>query len=183
MLLCLGCAFFTMLSAVLAGESNPDKGRVASNIVQGIGFLGAGIILHARDRVVGLTSAATVFVIAAIGMACGAGLYLEASLATVIALLALTLVGYWEGHSGWKKYPLVYEVRGDNQNRIYVAILSVLDRAGERLNVIGRDSVGMLERVTFTVNANQAKHQLLLTELKASDAADQVVAFRDVEAE
>jgi len=49
--------------------------------------------------------------------------------------------------------------------------------------VIGRDSVGMLERVTFTVNANQAKHQLLLTELKASDAADQVVAFRDVEAE
>lgn len=183
MLLCLGCAFFTMLSAVLAGESNPDKGRVASNIVQGIGFLGAGIILHARDRIVGLTSAATVFVIAAIGMACGAGLYLEASLATVIVLVALTLVGYWEGHSGWKKYPLIYEVRGDNQNHIYVAILSVLDRAGERLNVIDRDSAGMLERVTFIISANRAKHQHLLAELKASDAAGEVVAFRDVEAE
>src|SRR5487761_1983029 len=46
MLICMGCAFFTLLSAVLAGASNPDKGRVASNIVQGIGFLGAGLILH-----------------------------------------------------------------------------------------------------------------------------------------
>ena len=88
MLLCLGCAFFTLLSAVLAGEGNPDKGRVASNIVQGIGFLGAGLILHTRDRVVGLTSAATVFVIASIGMACGAGLYIEAVLATGIVLFA-----------------------------------------------------------------------------------------------
>src|ERR1700730_409653 len=94
MLLCLGCAFFTLLSAVLAGEGNPDKGRVASNIVQGIGFLGAGFILHTRDRVVGLTSAATVFVIASIGMACGAGLYIEAVLATAITLFALTAVGY-----------------------------------------------------------------------------------------
>ena len=42
MLICMGCAFFTLLSAVLAGHDNPDKGRVAANIVQGIGFLGAG---------------------------------------------------------------------------------------------------------------------------------------------
>src|SRR5258707_6387313 len=93
LLICMGCAFFTLLSAVLAGDGNPDKGRVAANIVQGIGFLGAGIILHTRDRVVGLTSAATVFVIASIGMACGAGLYIEAALATAIVLFALTVVG------------------------------------------------------------------------------------------
>lgn len=183
MLLCLGCALFTILSALLAGEGNPDKSRIASNIVQGIGFLGAGIILHTRDRVVGLTSAATVFVIAAIGMACGAGLYLEATLATVITLLALTLIGYMEGHSGWKRYPLLYEVRGDNQNRMYIAILSVLDRAGEHLNVINRESVGTLERVTFVISANRTRHAHLLAELRASDAADRVVAFPDVEAE
>ncbi len=119
MLLCLGCAFFTLLSAVLAGEGNPDKGRVASNIVQGIGFLGAGLILHTRDRVVGLTSAATVFVIASIGMACGAGLYIEAVLATGIVLFALTFIGYLESQIGWKRYPLMYEVRGSDQNKIY----------------------------------------------------------------
>ena len=74
LLICMGSAFFTLLSAVLAGDANPDKGRVASNIVQGIGFLGAGLILHNRSRVSGLTSAASVFVVASIGMACGAGL-------------------------------------------------------------------------------------------------------------
>jgi len=67
LLICMGCAFFTLLSAVLAGDANPDKGRVASNIVQGIGFLGAGLILHNRSRVSGLTSAASVFVVASIG--------------------------------------------------------------------------------------------------------------------
>jgi putative Mg2+ transporter-C (MgtC) family protein len=183
MLLCLGCAFFTLLSAVLAGEGNPDKGRVASNIVQGIGFLGAGLILHTRDRVVGLTSAATVFVIASIGMACGAGLYIEAVLATAITLFALTFIGYMESRIGWKRYPLMYEVRGTDQTRIYRAILSVLDRAGERLNVVERDSVAMLERVTFVVKANKKMHTRLLSDLRASDATDQVVAFRDVEAE
>ncbi|HEY6414100.1 MAG TPA: MgtC/SapB family protein [Edaphobacter sp.] len=183
MLLCLGCAFFTLLSAVLAGEGNPDKGRVASNIVQGIGFLGAGLILHTRDRVVGLTSAATVFVIASIGMACGAGLYIEAVLATAITLFSLTFIGYLESCIGWKRYPLMYEVRGSDQNRIYRAILSVLDRAGERLNVVERDSVAMLERVTFVIKANQKTHVRLLADLRASDATDQVVAFRDVEAE
>ena len=183
MLLCLGCAFFTLLSAVLAGEGNPDKGRVASNIVQGIGFLGAGLILHTRDRVVGLTSAATVFVIASIGMACGAGLYIEAVLATAITLFALTFIGYMESSIGWKRYPLMYEVRGTDQTRIYRAVLSVLDRAGERLNVVERDSVAMLERVTFVVKANKKMHTRLLSDLRASDATDQVVAFRDVEAE
>jgi putative Mg2+ transporter-C (MgtC) family protein len=183
MLLCLGCAFFTLLSAVLAGDGNPDKGRVASNIVQGIGFLGAGLILHTRDRVVGLTSAATVFVIASIGMACGAGLYIEAALATVITLVSLTFVGYLESRIGWKSYPLLYEVRGSDQNRIYVGILSVLDREGERLNIIDRDSMAMLERVTFVIKANKERHSRLLAELQASNATDQVVAFRDVEAE
>jgi putative Mg2+ transporter-C (MgtC) family protein len=183
MLLCLGCAFFTLLSAVLAGEGNPDKGRVASNIVQGIGFLGAGLILHTRDRVVGLTSAATVFVIASIGMACGAGLYIEAVLATAITLFSLTFIGYLESRIGWKRYPLMYEVRGSDQNRIYRAILSVLDRAGERLNVVERDSLAQLERVTFVIKANPKTHARLLADLRASDATDQVVAFRDVEAE
>lgn len=183
MLLCLGCAFFTLLSAVLAGEGNPDKGRVASNIVQGIGFLGAGLILHTRDRVVGLTSAATVFVVASIGMACGAGLYIEAVLATAITLFSLVFIGYLESRIGWQRYPLMYEVRGNDQNKIYRAILSVLDRAGERLNVVERDSVAQLERVTFVVKANKKMHMKLLEELRASDATDQVVAFRDVEAE
>jgi putative Mg2+ transporter-C (MgtC) family protein len=183
MLICLGCAFFTMLSAVLAGDGNPDKGRVASNIVQGIGFLGAGLILHSRNRVLGLTSAATVFVVASIGMACGAGLYLEAALATGITLIALQFIGLLEGRLGWKRYPLVYEVRGQDEGTMLTSALKVMDAMGERLCVIERDSIASLKRVVFQVTAEQRKHERLLAQLKASDVTDTVVVFRDLEEE
>jgi putative Mg2+ transporter-C (MgtC) family protein len=156
---------------------------VAANIVQGIGFLGAGIILHTRFRVVGLTSAATVFVVASIGMACGAGLYLEAVLATLITLIALALIGYLESIAGWKQYSMLYEVRGDDAKRIYASVLSVLDRMGIRLKIQERDNVGGLELVTFAVSATDKRHAQLLRELRESAKADHVAVFRDTEEE
>ena len=181
LLVCMGCAFFTLLSANLAGENNPDKGRVASNIVQGVGFLGAGLILHTRSRVLGLTSAATIFVVAAIGMACGAGLYLEAALATGIVVLALRVIGVMESKLPWKQYVLLYEVRGADQSMIYPAILSVLDKAGLRMNIVERDSFASLERVTFSIAANRNRHAQLLNALRASDRTDKVMAFEDTD--
>jgi putative Mg2+ transporter-C (MgtC) family protein len=183
MLICMGCAFFTLLSAVLAGEGNPDKGRVAANIVQGIGFLGAGLILHTRNRVMGLTSAASVFAVASIGMACGAGLYLEALLATVIVVVSLQMIGMVETKLGWKRYPLLYEMRGTDQMKMYAAIMTVLDPCGIRLNVIEKETVADLERVTFMVNADRKRHAMLLASLRAAHAADVVVAFHDEEEE
>ncbi len=105
MLICVGAALFTFMSAALAGDLTPDKSRVASNIVQGVGFLGAGLILHTKSRVVGLTSAATVFVVAAIGMTCGAGLYLGALVATVVVLLSLQTVGFLRISLGGNAFP------------------------------------------------------------------------------
>ncbi len=112
LLICMGAAFFTLLSAVLAGENSTNKGQVASNIVQGIGFLGAGLILHNRSRISGLTSAASVWVVASIGMACGAGLFAAAVAATAIVIIALELVGFLERRASIKIYSLVYEARG-----------------------------------------------------------------------
>ncbi|MEG9434648.1 MgtC/SapB family protein [Edaphobacter sp. HDX4] len=183
LLLCLGCAFFTLLSAVLAGDSNPDKGRVAANIVQGIGFLGAGIILHTRDRVLGLTSAATVFVVASIGMACGAGLYLEAVMAAVVTLLSLAVVGYVESKAGWKHVTMLYEVRGSDRKAMYVSVLSVLDRLGIPLKVSEREAAGDFERLTFAVPATRRRHVELLRDLRSSGATEHVVVFRDPEEE
>ena len=183
MLICLGCAFFTLLSAVLAGDTNPDKGRVASNIVQGIGFLGAGLILHNKNRVLGLTSAATVFVVASIGMACGAGLYIPALLATMIVLVALQAVGLLESRIGWKLYPLVYEVRGTSQDEIMMCILRVMDRIGRRLATFEKDTIGSVQRVMFHVTATQKVHDRLLVDLRASASSDQVLVFRDTDEE
>jgi putative Mg2+ transporter-C (MgtC) family protein len=181
MLLCMGCALFTVLSVVLAGPETADKSRVASNIVQGIGFLGAGLILHTRSRVLGLTSAATVFVVAAIGMACGAGLYLEAAISTAIVLIALRFVGVMETRAGWKRFPMLYEVRGSNENEMFAAILAVLDREHLRLNIIEQEKLGEQKRITFSLSAGSTRHKQLLAELLASDATDKVVAFDDEE--
>lgn len=183
MMICLGCAFFTLLSIVIAGEGSPNRGQIAANIVQGIGFLGAGLILHTRSRVLGLTSAATVFVVASIGMACGAGLYLPALLATVIVLLAQTLMRVLEMHLDWKQYPLLYEVRGEDIAATYTAIFAVLDKAGIRLNIVDRDTAAPLTRITFLITSNRSTHHRLLTELRTSDATDQVLSFRDPDEE
>ena len=207
MLICMGAALFTVLSPVLAGSSATNGGQVASNIVQGIGFLGAGIILHAKSRVLGLTSAATVWVIASVGMACGAGLYFVAAFATAILLAALLLVGALEGRLGWKQYPMLYEVRADvgsmlskdvvgaeraqalaevseaARRRMYAAVMKVLDAENIRLNVLERENMAGMERMTFALNATRAVHARLLSELRASDATDQVIGFRDTEDE
>ena len=133
LLICMGAAFFTLLSAVLAGDGSPNKGQVASNIVQGIGFLGAGLIIHNRSRISGLTSAASVWVVASIGMACGAGLLAAAAVATVIVIIALELVGFLERRASIKIYSLIYEARGADQTAMLRSILDAMDKAGERL--------------------------------------------------
>ena len=181
MLICMGAALFTMLSPVLAGDIGTNKGQVASNIVQGIGFLGAGLILHTRNRVLGLTSAATVWVVAAVGMACGAGLYLVAAISTLIVYVALKFMGLFESRSGWKHVPVLYEVRGTDEKTMFAGILAVLDRENLRLNLVGQEKLGEFVRVTFTVSASSARHKGLLAELTASNAGDKVVAFRDEE--
>lgn len=177
MMVCLGAALFTVLSAVLGSSGN--RGQVASNIVQGIGFLGAGLILHTRNRTLGMTSAATIWVVAAIGMACGAGLYLEALVATIIVYCALQFIGVLEEKSRWKRFVMLYEVRGDNDERMFGAVLKVLDATKLRLNIIERDTLGKVERVTFAVAATHQVHYRILNELQASDATDSVRAFRD----
>jgi len=181
LLICLGCAFFTLLSAYLAGEANPDKGRVASNIVQGIGFLGAGLILHNRNRISGLTSAATVFVVASIGMACGAGLFAPAAVATVIVIVALEFVGILERRASIKIYPLVYEARGADPTAMLQSILDAMDKAGERLTDYQPDSIGALQRISFTVTSTKRQHERLKTQLLAEPAINALLNFRDPE--
>jgi putative Mg2+ transporter-C (MgtC) family protein len=94
-LICIGSVLYTHLSIAMAG-SNVDPTRVAGQIVTGVGFIGAGTILHARGAVVGLTSAATIWVVAAIGVALGSGFYLEGVGTTVIVLAVLAGLGRME---------------------------------------------------------------------------------------
>jgi len=181
LLICMGSAFFTLLSAVLAGDGNPDKGRVASNIVQGIGFLGAGLILHNRSRVSGLTSAASVFVVASIGMACGAGLYAAAAVAALIVIVALEAVGFIERRANLKMYPLMYEARGSDETEMLQSILDAMDTAGERLTGVERDNIGELQRLSFPLTATKKQHERVRGNLLGDPAIDALLTFRDPE--
>src|SRR5688572_19631756 len=95
LLICLGAALITEVSYFVSqgGGANADPGRIAAQIVSGIGFLGAGSILHSRGGVTGLTTAATLWVVAAIGMAVGARAYLAAIVVTSLVMLALMVLG------------------------------------------------------------------------------------------
>src|SRR5229473_5182975 len=95
--ICLGAAMFTLLSDQLAGAHTGDHTRIAAQIIPGIGFIGAGSILHARgDLVNGITSAATLFVVASVGMAVGGGFYVMAIFTTILILGVLSLLGFFE---------------------------------------------------------------------------------------
>jgi putative Mg2+ transporter-C (MgtC) family protein len=88
LLVCMGAALFTVIS-IYAFGGPADPSRVAAGVVVGIGFLGAGTILRQERGVAGLTTAATVWAVAAIGVAIGAGLYVVAAVAAVIIPIAL----------------------------------------------------------------------------------------------
>jgi putative Mg2+ transporter-C (MgtC) family protein len=182
-LICFGAAMFTFLSAIIAGEGSANRGQIASNIVQGIGFLGAGLILHNRDRVSGLTSAATVWAVASIGMACGAGLYVPALFATVLVIVVLELVRLLEYNANLKLYAVTYEARGADAQQISLEILSVMDREQRRVDDLQNQPVGGLQRLSLSIMGNRRMHRRLLAELKACPSVSEIRAFRDPEDE
>jgi putative Mg2+ transporter-C (MgtC) family protein len=96
MLICVGSTLFMTVSMKF-GAISGDYTRIAAQIITGIGFLGAGAVLHSHGFVLGLTTAATVWVVAGVGMSIGAGFYSTAVFATALSIGTLTLMGYIEG--------------------------------------------------------------------------------------
>jgi putative Mg2+ transporter-C (MgtC) family protein len=106
-LVALGSAAFCVIMVELLHVAQPgpnarpiDAGRVLAGIIGAIGFLGAGAIIQDRDRVLGATTGAGIWVVGAIGMACGFGFYLQAAMVTLLALFVLTVLGFVERSGG-----------------------------------------------------------------------------------
>jgi len=93
LLICLGASVFTIISREMATGSEGTVTRIAAQIVTGVGFLGAGAIIQDRRGVHGLTTAATIWLVASIGMACGAQFYKLAIVSSLIAILTLIGLG------------------------------------------------------------------------------------------
>lgn len=94
MMIAIGACLFTILSYMgFAGsEGSQDPTRIASQIVIGVGFLGGGVLLKGHKEIIGLTTAANIWIVAAIGMAVGAGMEKLAIFATIIAIVILSFL-------------------------------------------------------------------------------------------
>jgi putative Mg2+ transporter-C (MgtC) family protein len=92
-LVCLGSSIFTIVSIMMSQSSSAvDPSRIAAGVVTGIGFIGAGAIFQSGGNVMGLTTAASIWVAAAIGVAAGAGLYEVATFSTLLSLIVIQLL-------------------------------------------------------------------------------------------
>ena len=158
---------FTVLSDRLAMQYGGDHTRIAAQIIPGIGFIGAGSILHSRGNVQGLTSAATLFVVASIGMACGGGLYLVAAFATMLLVIALNALGMIESKLGWKPMMMTYEAQGETAEIVLENVNYVMERENLQTQWIQVGKLNGMVRLVFAVEAFQSQHKMLMDALRA----------------
>jgi len=172
-LICFGAAMFTLLSDRLASGFGGDHTRIAAQIIPGIGFIGAGSILKEKGSVSGLTSAATIFVTAGIGMAAGGGLFQTAFFATVLVVLSLLLLGEIERRFDLKQVVVAYDVISkacDSPEPIICEINQLLEAQGMAMQTvrIGRSEPGACH-VQFSAEGYRSQQKALLVELRTSE--------------
>jgi putative Mg2+ transporter-C (MgtC) family protein len=173
---CLATALFTILSGEIAHRfGDTSSTRIASNIVQGIGFLGAGAILREAGGVVGLTTAATIFAEAAIGMAAGGGLYAVAGYATGLVLFGLIVIGWCAERLNLKRRVMVFRVTTSQAESVATEVqrlMSELKLAMRhfRVSMLGTNSI-----VEFEVDVNHKQQESILTQLQRPGIISEVV--------
>ena len=136
-LVALASALFAMISIAAAGANN-DPGRIAAQVVTGIGFLGAGTIMRNGSTIQGLTTAASLWTAAALGLAAGFGWYMAAAMGAVLAFLALTVLKYVEDEF----------IQPDRVLQIEISAAQGKDPLAEVLAMV-RSLGGMVQRVRF----------------------------------
>jgi putative Mg2+ transporter-C (MgtC) family protein len=183
MFICFGAALFTILSDLLAVEHLGDHTRISAQIIPGIGFIGAGSILHTRGLTTGLTTASTLFVVASVGMATGGGLYMTALFATGVILIALFSLGHLELTFNLKTLLTSYEVTGAGVDEITQEVNRILEREHRMMQNVVSGSTGQHVRVQFDVAGCNRDQKDLLRELKASAVLGSATSLGPVELE
>jgi putative Mg2+ transporter-C (MgtC) family protein len=180
--ICFGAAMFTLLSKQLAG-ADAESARIASQIIPGIGFIGAGSILHSRGSVTGLTTAATLFVVASVGMAVGAGLYVTAVFATVLILLVLAALGNLESRFAQKTTLTTYEVTGRNAEAMLREVNRILEAEKLTMQNVHLASTDAESRLIFAVDCGREERNILTLRLHESNVFASVVTVGSTEHE
>lgn len=160
MLICLGATLFTVFSQILGKAGSPD--RIASNVVVGIGFLGAGVIFKGDNRVNGITTAAAIWLVAALGVGIGSGYYIASILGGLLVLLILFLFSFFDNVlDAWNQlrtYKITYPYEQDNEHKYEIMMrdygLSVKSRA--------QTKAGNIITGLWTVAGSKKKHHAFI---------------------
>jgi putative Mg2+ transporter-C (MgtC) family protein len=175
---CLATALFTIVSNQLAhlwGDSSAT--RIASNIVQGVGFLGAGAILKDSAGLIGMTTAATIFVEAAIGMAAGGGMFGVAASATGIVLFGLIVLSWAAEKFNVKSHAILFRFTTSHVDSVateiqqLMAALHVMTKHF-RVSMAGTNSI-----VEFEAEVNSRQQQQIVQQLNRQGVLTEVISM------
>src|SRR5205807_6817397 len=149
--------------------------RVASSIVQGIGFIGAGVILRGPGGGLGMTAAATIFVEAAIGMAAGGGLYAVAGYSTALVLFGLTVIGWAEQYFNLKCRPTAFRVTTSHAESVATEVQRLMaslkiPMQRFRVSMAGGNSI-----VEFESDVSHGQQEKIVSQLNRQGVVTEVI--------
>jgi putative Mg2+ transporter-C (MgtC) family protein len=176
MFVCLATALFTIMSQQLShmwGDTGPT--RIASNIVQGIGFLGAGAILKDSAGLVGMTTAATIFVEAAIGMASGGGFYATAGATTAIVLFTLFVVGWVLEKSRLRSRAILFRFTTTHADNVAGEIQHLLAGMGLSARQFRVSMAGASSIVEFEADVSHSHEVQIVSQLNRQGVVTELV--------
>jgi putative Mg2+ transporter-C (MgtC) family protein len=179
-LICLGATLYTaisMLGQVHGNGIEYDSARIPAQIVSGIGFLGAGAIMKDKGNIIGLTTAATIWVVASIGMTIGYGFPVIATIFTITILSVLKLLGPiyqgFESTKNHKYYHIEILSHGDIKNLVKEIVFNTTDRIDElHEQIIDKES--NKRHIDFYVYLHPKKMRIMSDELRDIVQADRV---------
>jgi putative Mg2+ transporter-C (MgtC) family protein len=182
--ICVGAAMYTLLSDALAVKYLGDHTRIAAQIIPGIGFIGAGSILHNRNNLVtGITSAATLFVVASVGMAVGGGLYVTAVFGTGLILVCLFLLGNAERKLNIKPLVNSYEVTGGSVDDIKAEVNRTLECVHAMMENVLVAETRQHVRLQFDLEGTNKEQTQVFQALKKSSLLQSVTCLGPVQPE
>jgi len=176
MFVCLATALFTIVSVEISrlyGDSSPT--RIASNIVQGVGFLGAGAILKDSAGLVGMTTAATIFVEAAIGMAAGGGLYGVAASATLIVLFGLFVIAWAADRFNLRARVMVFRFTTTHPENIAGEVQRLLATMNIPAQHFRVGMAGTTNTVEFEADVSHSQQQGIVEQLNRQGVVTEVL--------
>lgn len=174
---CLATALFTILSGEISrllGDTGST--RIASNIVQGVGFLGAGAILRESGGRVGMTTAATIFVEAAIGMAAGGGLFAVATYATALVLFGLVCLGWLAQRFDLKCRPTVFRFTTSHAENVALEVQRLMAQMKVSMQHFRVSMAGENSIVEFEAVVSHSQQESIVVQLNRQGVMTEVTA-------